>query len=202
MSTDTPAYPLTWPVGWQRTETRKRQRARFGQGTGNTTIGRSLNARLRPELQRLGATDVVISTNIPVRLDGLPYASAREPDDPGVAIYFRIKGQPRCLACDRWDRVADNMAALAKHIEAIRGIGRWGVGTVEQVMSGYKALTAADARKPWWEVLGFKTREDATAERIEAKRRELAMKHHPDRGGSASQMAEINAAADEGAREV
>ena len=37
------------------------------------------------ELKRLNATNIVISSNVETRQDGLPYARSKEPDDPGVA---------------------------------------------------------------------------------------------------------------------
>jgi hypothetical protein len=200
MTTDrSEAFPLSWPPGWPRTPPGKLQRARFSVRVQDSTyrmkgqvtlyVGRE---RLLDELRRLGAQSVVLSTNIPVRLDGLPYSKAAEPKDHGVAIYFRIKGEPRVLACDKWDRVADNMAALAAHVEAIRGQLRWGVGSLEQAFGGYRALTAMGARKPWHEVLGVS--EGASLGQIEDARNELLMRHHPDRGGSHSMAAEINAA--------
>jgi hypothetical protein len=45
--------------------------------------------------------------------------------------------------------------------------------------------------------LGFKVGEKVTVEQVNRRRRELARKHHPDRGGSVAQMATINAAADQ-----
>lgn len=68
------------------------------------------------------AANLVISTNIPLRKDGLPLANQRKLDDPGVAVYFTHKGKQMCFACDRWKTVEDNMQAVAKTIDAIRGI--------------------------------------------------------------------------------
>lgn len=80
------------------------------------------------EIERLGGRATIISSNIPLRQDGLPYASAKEPDEPGVAVYFSYRDAPRCFACDQWDRVRDNLQATRKTIEALRGIARWGSG--------------------------------------------------------------------------
>jgi hypothetical protein len=101
--------------------------------------------RLDDELSRLDARNVVISTNLRVRLDSLPASGQREPDDPGVAVYFTLDGKRRCLPCDRWDRVADNMIAIAKFIDAMRGQLRWGVGDVGAIFEGFKALPPAEA---------------------------------------------------------
>jgi hypothetical protein len=45
-------------------------------------------------------------------------------------------------------------------------------------------------------VLGFSPREPLTLEIIQRRRRELARRHHPDRGGSVAKMQAVNAAAD------
>jgi hypothetical protein len=182
------SYPLAWPVGWPRTP--RARRASFGAWS----LYKARSA-LQHELRLLGATSVVLSSNLPLRQDGLPYSSAREPSDHGAAVYFRIKGEPRVLACDRWDLVAHNFRALALHVGAIRGQLRWGVGSLEQAFGGYKALTAVGARRPWHDVLGVPA--TASPGEVEQRIRDLQRLHHPDRGGSHDQMAEINAAADD-----
>jgi hypothetical protein len=180
------AFPLSWPVGWPRAK--KLARARFGlKGQGTTLY--VARARLQDELRRLGAAAVAISSNVPVRQDGLPYSKAAEPADHGVAVYFQIAGEPRVLACDKWDRVADNLVALSLHVESIRGQLRWGVGSIEQAFGGYKALPAVPT---WSEVLGVAP--NAEWGQIERKRRELLERHHPDRGGDSSKAAEVNQA--------
>jgi curved DNA-binding protein CbpA len=45
-------------------------------------------------------------------------------------------------------------------------------------------------------LLGFTPKEPITKEMLKARHRELAKKHHPDRGGSADMMAKINDAMD------
>jgi len=122
---------------------------------------------------------VIVSTNVAVRRDGLPYARQRTPEDPGAAVYFKLESVPEglVLACDRWLRVEDNIAAVAAHIGALRGIDRWGVGSVRQAFAGYKRLTAGDAPTPWWEVLGIDRQAPAVA--VKQAYKELAKLHHP-----------------------
>jgi len=183
-------FPLAWPVGWPRSSGAPAQ-AHFGRkGQGETLY--AARARLQDELRMLGAAAVVISTNLPTRNDGLLYSNAREPADHGVAVYFLIKAEPRVLACDRWNRVSDNMVALAKHVEAIRGQLRWGVGSIEQAFGGYKALPAVGARVDWHVVLGVPPA--ASWEEIQRRRRELLEQHHPDRGGDPARAAAVNEA--------
>ena len=40
------------------------------------------------ELRRSYTTDLILSMNVDLRRDGLPYANYKEPIDPGVAVYF------------------------------------------------------------------------------------------------------------------
>src|SRR3546814_9453399 len=91
-----------------------------------TTLFRSALDRLEAELTRLGARGIILSSNLERTLSGAPRSGQADPADPGVAVYFTLKGKDTVLACDRWYRAADNMVAIAKHIEAIRGMDRWG----------------------------------------------------------------------------
>ena len=144
MST-TKAYPLQWPTGRPRTPRGKRRRGAFGQMTGNHGAKKELTvhqaiARVRQELDRLGARNVLVNSDLRVRLDGGPIAKQRAPEDPGVCVYFALDGEAHCLACDQWNRIADNLAAIAKHVEATRGQARWGVGDARTLFAGFKAL--------------------------------------------------------------
>jgi hypothetical protein len=200
--TEVTRYPLQWPTGWKRTRADMRQRARFGKDNRNADGSRSgwqrqltvadALSRLSGELSRLGATNEAVSTNVQVRLDGLPRSGQGEPLDPGAAVYFTLKGKPRCLACDRWTRVADNLAAIAGHIAAIRTVDRYGVGTMEQAFAGYAQLPAAAV--DWRSVLGLGA--TATVEEVEAAFKARARKAHPDVGGDAAEMARLNMARD------
>ena len=104
---------------------------------------------------------------------------------------------PHCVCCDHWDRVADNLAAIAKHLEAVQGQLRWGVADLAQMLVGFRIAPLPRERPPWWEVLGFRDR-PTLLELIRLQRRALAARYHPDRGGSGARMAEINQAYQEG----
>lgn len=180
----TPAYPLYWPEGQPRTPDRKRKVARFEVDFATA------RDHLMDELRRLGARYVVLSTNIPLRLDGLPYARYSEPEDPGVAVYFDLKDQEMVFACDKWRHVQDNTRAIGKTIEALRGIARWGSQEMmQQSFSGFKALPA-DGQTDWRAMLG----NPVTLEEAKITYRRLAASAHPDQGGSHHEMQRLNAA--------
>jgi len=181
-------YPLCWPAGQPRT--RSPGDAKF-RDRGKRINAEVAIARLQAELDRLGAGDVVLSSDWPRNLKGSFLANAA-PADRGVAVHFVAFGKQTVLACDRWNRLADNIAAIAAHIEALRGIDRWGVGSIEQAFAGYVALPAPEQ---WWQVLGCKP--DTPIATVEQVHRELAKRHHPDRGGSGAMMARLNAALDQ-----
>ena len=189
-----PAFPLQWPMPVPRSKVRGTPAFKARNWTESLAL-------LRAELRRLGAQSIVISTNQQLRQDGEPYAQVRKIDDPGVAVYFRLDGDQLCFPCDRWSSIAHNLRAITLHIEAMRAQQRYGVGTAKQAFTGYKALTAtAGESEPWWTVLGIP--EDSNVDQVKAAHRSAAALAHPDRGGSADQMARINTARDRALAEI
>lgn len=182
----TDTFPLNWPVG--RLRATHREVSRF-----DTSWSMALDS-LRYEIRKLGGTGLVISSNVPLTAHGFPsLRSTGRITDPGVAVYFTLHRKPMCFACDRWTLVEDNTQAIAKTIQALRGIERWGSGSmVSQAFTGFVALPAPE--QPW-QVLGLNTSRP-TLEQVELAHRKLAGQHHPDRGGDTDYMARINAARD------
>lgn len=185
------AFPLTWPDGRPRTPARLRIRARF-----KSTFDRS-RRDLFAELKRLRTSGIILSTNIQIRNDGMPYASGTAGravrNDPGVAVYFKLKGKNMAFACDRWDRIEDNMQALMKTIEAIRGIERWGSGDmVERAFTGFAALPAPEPKEHWTTVLGVAKHADLDF--IEDTYRRKMKSAHPDLGGDHVRAQALNRA--------
>lgn len=179
------AYPLSWPAGWPRVQWRKA--ASFGP---NWTVGRACEELLEQLARapiRASRSSVVISTNVVLRVDGLPRSNQGQPGDPGAAVYFTLSRRPTVLACDKWNKVEHNLRALAAHVEAMRAMDRWGVGSLERAFEGYLALPAPGqtAGRSWWEVLGLDDPSSCRAHPItldeaEAAFREEAKHWHPD----------------------
>ena len=206
------AHPLTWPTGWKRTPHSARQDARF------STKSRSRNsqalsvadgvARVLIELERMGRgrNDIVISTNVETRLDGLPRSDRSEPGDPGVAVYWQDrKGGTKVMAIDHYTRVADNLAAVAATLDAMRAIERHGGAMVlERAFTGFTALPApgaAAAPRHWRDVLNVPNTVQTEQPLKDAYRR-AASAAHPDKGGSDKAMAEVNAAYEQAKQEL
>lgn len=189
--------PLSWPLGWPRANYRKRAPFKCTFGVARQDLA--------DELDRLGAKDPILSSNLPLRLDGQPRGDAANPPDPGVAVYFTLKGKRLVLACDRWDRVEHNIRAIAKHVDSIRGQERWGVGSIERAFTAYAALPAPGAQpapRQWRAVLGIEPFVSVWPAMILEKFRELARERHPDRGGSAEAFVELTRARDEALAEL
>ncbi len=194
-----PRFPLEWPLGWKRTERYRRHAASFRTKTaadGRLSVAKATD-RLQGEVDRLGGRNAVLSTNVSLRLDGKP-RSDEEPSDPGAALYFQFKGRATVLACDRWNRVADNIAAIAAHIDALRRVDRYGVGSIEQALAGYKALPA-DTAADWRAVFNIAVdlRGDALRDTLDTAYKARAKELHPDiTHDDGAAMAHLNRARD------
>lgn len=181
-------YPLTWPPGWPRCQSP--QHSRF-----DTTLAKA-RAGLLCELDRLGARDVVISSNAALLKSG--EIAGRQPylEDTGVAVYFALAGQQRVIPCDKWIRLGDNLRAIELTVAALRGLERWGTpGIVAAAFVGFYALPAGPASDgvAWWEVLGLPP--NASAAEIERAYRRLVKATHPDvAGGDRSAFERVQAA--------
>lgn len=194
-------YPLQWPHGRKRRTVRKdaqfNKKVDSGKGyldTKSLSVADAMK-RLMDELDRINARNTVLSTNLELRLDGTLRSDRSPPADPGVALYFSLGDKPHCMPCDTYNRVADNIAAIAAHVNATRLIERHGVATVAEMFTGFEALPApgkADSQQ-WFHVLGFDTSEPLSEEIIRKRYRRLAM----ERAGSEHALRELNVARDE-----
>jgi hypothetical protein len=214
-----PAYPLQWPAGWKRMPAGERARARFvkkerphNSWTGSDGVRHDSSymrskelsiadavTRVRAELERMGVRDddLVISSNLELRLDGFPRSNQREPTDPGIAVYWRDGKAMRCMAIDRYDRIADNLAAVAATLDAMRAIERHGGAEIlDRAFTGFQALPAPADLRNWFDVLGLS--EAARGSAILDQYRRLRLRYHPDReGGNAVEFNAVQLAYDQ-----
>jgi hypothetical protein len=171
------AYPLCWPQGQQRAA----RQVLSNFDTGFVKCRELLFA----ELRRMGASGVIVSTNIPLMRDGQPRANYA-PNDTGVAVYFKRKNKDFVFACDKYRVLKDNMLAIAKTIEALRGIERWGAGEMmERAFTGFLRLPDK-AIEVWRAVLEFAPEQAVSLDLVEARFKSLIRTYHehgtaPDR---------------------
>lgn len=209
------AYPLQWPAGWPRTHASDHKFGKFGTRkqrpgssyarTEDVTIMEGVS-RVLSELDRMGVDrqDVVISTNVRTRLDGLPRSGEREPNDSGAAVYWEtIKGERRVMAIDQYVKVADNLAAIAATLDAMRAIERHGGAPIlDRAFTGFTALSAPTNSRTWRTVFGFTPNAEPDGEELQKQYRVLASARHPDKGGTHEAMSELNGAYDQAKKEL
>lgn len=146
----TEAYPLKWPTGWTRHKGPQDSDTRF---KGPHFTWDRVYRGLKEELQRIGATNVVVSTNQPLRIDGAPYAQQRNISDTGVAVYFTRNGKALVMAQDRFWSVIGNMRSLTMAIEGLRQMERHGGAVMlERAFDGFAALPPPET---CWDILGI-----------------------------------------------
>lgn len=177
------AFPLQWPTGKPRKKFRSQSKFKSRSIDAVTQI-------ILKEIKLLKGKSVVISTNLRLRNDGLPYSNQAAPADTGAAVYFNYNDKQMCFACDRWDKIHDNLYAIAMTIEALRGIERWGSGDmVQQAFEGFLALPAPAPARSCWAILGIK--EGSGEDIIKTAYREKVKTMHPDMGGSLRDFNEL-----------
>jgi hypothetical protein len=185
---------LQWPEGFPRTKSP--ERSRFDK---KVTTSQAMD-EIERQLRNLGGVkSAVISANAFLR--GTPV-------DKGVALYFTVEKynfakkanitSSYVFPCDKWDKAEHNFWAIAKHLEALRGQHRWGVGSMERDFMGYTALPEQSASS-WWTVMNVERA--WPMELITERYRQLAKDWHPDRGGSNEKMVMLNRAYDEARKE-
>lgn len=183
-------YPLDWPLTQAR-HYPVRGRAPLWRAEGRPLVLAEAVTRLNAQIRLLKVPNATLSTDVPLRRDGVPRAGAT-PEDPGAALDFVFEGQEMVLACDRWQGVAGNVAALAAHIEAVRGQSRWGVGTLAQGFAGFAALPAPmPLSEDDWRAL---LQRPSTLAEAEASYRRQMRTAHPDAGGNDALASMLNAA--------
>jgi hypothetical protein len=79
---------------------------------------------------------------------------------------FTYRAPEMVLACDRYRRVADNIAALATHIDALCRVERYGSERLSRRSPGTKALPA-DTAANWRGVFAFTQTETVTPEALQ-----------------------------------
>lgn len=183
------AFPLSWPASFPRAKYRESGRFKTALPNAIKNVQTSLRGFATDSGKKLDG--LVISSNVTLGVDA--------PADPGVSVWFVWDGLQVCIPVDRYSSVASNLQAIHHIIEARRVELRHGtLALVRATFQGFLALPAPAGRE-WWQVLGVA--KDCTREELKTAYRALASKHHPDKGGSAEVMAELNAAQEKGLQE-
>jgi hypothetical protein len=183
------SYPLVWPTGRPRTE--HPRHSVFKASLYEATNG------VNYQLHLLGASNVSITSNM--RLGASSQLLSRQTsEDTGIAVYFDYDGSRHVVAIDRFCAFWENMRAIEKSLEALRGLERWGgAEIVKTSLGGFKELpqtiiVTQETRRQWWDVL--QVSQSADWDIIEAAYKRLLHKTHPDKGGTAHTFQEVQQA--------
>lgn len=187
-------YPLQWP------DTMPRYKSARQPGQFKTSLSGAMK-NVSDSLRRFAVDsgkplgNVVISSNVTLGVSN--------PPDPGVSVWFTWDGMSVCIPVDRYSKVEANLQAIHHIIEARRTELRHGtLALVRATFQGFTALPAPASKRPWREVLNLIGEKNPTREQVDHHYRTKAKTAHPDVGGSAEAMAELNRARDEALREV
>jgi hypothetical protein len=195
---DAKFVPISEWIG-PKTESYRRKSATF-----RATYVQTLDL-LETELNHLRAKDILIQAYLKredIRNDGWPRAGAR-PTSPGVIVTFEVKTSGRqftmSFPCDRFDRWEDNLRAVAKSLEALRMVDRYGVTRNNEQYTGFAALPPADPSTAKNAAIEFLARmsgwpiDRARSDQSGAYRAAAAILHPDHEGGSHDRFVELQA---------
>lgn len=193
-----------WPDGmtvapireWPGALTARRQRSNFSASWSATL------SLLNSELRHLGARDRELLVAIrpeDFRLDGKPRANAKQ-QHPGVILSFDAKVGHLSYAVDTFDRWQDNVRGIAKSLEALRMVDRYGTTKHGEQYRGFLAIEATAAPA------GFATGLDAAewlrswvgpawdSRPLKSVLREAQRTTHPDMSGDSATFHRVSLA--------
>jgi len=140
-----PPYPLLWPEGQTRSRPVKSQfRTELPGAMKN--VAKSLTDFGYDSGKKV--EDVQITSNASL--------TSQRPDDCGIAVWFKWAGAIRCIAVDRYDKIACNLQAVHHCIEADRTkLRHGGIHMVSAQLRAHAALPAPTQGPGCWTVLGI-----------------------------------------------
>lgn len=173
---------LNWPAEFERTSEHERER------TSKFSVGfRSTKSDLKKGMERMEVDEW--------RLEDVSGSGG----DPGVVLRWQDDGQEYAVACDHYTAKGDNLRSIYLWVHETRMRAQRPVVTGEDEFAAARlppgeeaadVVVAGDGREEApHEVLGVAP--DADPEVIRAAARQLQKKHHPDRGGSATELQRV-----------
>lgn len=145
---------LLWkPIDrWPREQTSDRTwspfRSRDAGSYRRSEIGwMTTRVDLERELEMLRVSEAVVQLALrerDIRIDGEVRADAR-PSHPGVILTFTAPGKgPLTFSCDKWTTWQANIRGIAKALEALRLVDRYGITSSGEQYVGWKELPSGE----------------------------------------------------------
>ena len=142
-------FPLHWPADRPRTAPEARVTGRFKIPF---EVAWDALVHEAEKLHEDKVREVIVSTNVPLGVDGLPLVSASGGSkiaDPGVCVYVWREGKPYALASDHYREVRHNLRALWATVQALRIIARHATGPLlQQSMIGFCREIETETLRP------------------------------------------------------
>lgn len=131
--------PLQWKPHIEKTKNRKKSQFKSKSAS-------FASIELVKQLRLMGAKNCVITSNMILTKDKSRFMSMQPNiEDTGVSVFFELKGQSKVMQIDLYDKVEDNMWAIYKSVEALRGLNRWGGAQImDGMFTGFNALPSPD----------------------------------------------------------
>lgn len=185
---------IDWPAGFERTPEADRQRCR----KYDVSLSQAFSD-LETELGRLGVDDYRYSFDADQRkTDQRPYARA-SPDDPGFVLRWTMDGDQYAVACDRWNRLRDNVRTVGLYLNEKRKMEQRPVETGESEFANARLppgdedaeiiVAGTGQTESPHEVLDIDP--EAPDEVVKAAFRAKAKDAHPDKGGSRDEWQQL-----------
>lgn len=208
MATEITFRPLLIEPDWQE----------LGRGCNVSPTPARAVAELRIELSRINATNAVLEAGFFAeqlrQTDGMPLANARPRFSTVRVTFLRGGKQPMSMTCGGHEHWYCNVYLIALTLRALRAVDRYGCTRAGEQYRGWDALPGGVAEQepfvnpvdaadyllrqsggsnPGQEAMRLVLTDDAV---LASVFRAAAMRHHPDRGGSADVMRKCTEARD------
>lgn len=144
------AWPESMKVGpigeWPTTLTVDRQPSKFSAPLSDTLtlLDREIYQLVETRAQQESAELLIAIPPGAFRADGRPYANAK-PEHPGVIFSIDAPFGHLSYPCDTYPAWQDNLRAIAKTLEALRMVERYGVSKRSEQYRGFLAIEATAA---------------------------------------------------------
>lgn len=202
-----PASMKVGPIGeWPAAFTRDRQVSKFSAGLTDTLrlLDREIFHLVDTRAQQDSAELLVAIPAGAFRIDGRPYANAKA-EHPGVIFSIDSRHGHLSYPCDTFTRWEDNLRAIAKALEALRMVDRYGVTKRGEQYRGFLAIEATaasagfantdDALRYLGKFTGLGLAEMKLIEGAAGRALRRAQRDtHPDHGGDAASFQRVSLA--------
>ena len=146
-------HPLIWPKDVAKTAKSRRIRGRFevrksavGQGRGKKGVILPISMpdaleRLVNAISAVSGYGATITTNMPVTRHGaliMADEGSEKINMLAVGVLFYVSRTEYLVGCDRYKRVADNIAGVADYLSMVKRMSCMGCGAPMKVLEGFR----------------------------------------------------------------